>query len=86
MAYAVCDYGNHLPVDKYRVTIPVKDMATKADRPRRAVMNFALLAGGCSIRLLLRTAAGEALGFVGFSGMVAGIIIGTLWLRWRATR
>jgi len=49
-------------------------------------MNFALLAGGCSIRLLLRTAAGEALGFVGFSGMVAGIIIGTLWLRWRATR
>ena len=36
MAYAVCDYGNHLPVDKYRVTIPVKDMATKADRPRRA--------------------------------------------------
>ena len=50
------------------------------------VMNFALLAGGCSIRLLLRTAAGEALGFVGFSGMVAGIIIGTLWLRWRATR
>src|SRR5712692_97710 len=28
------------------------------------VMNFALLAGGCSIRLLLRTAAGEALGAI----------------------
>jgi hypothetical protein len=50
------------------------------------VMNFALLAGGCSIRLLLRTAAGEALGVVGFGGMVAGVILGTFWLRWRATR
>jgi hypothetical protein len=50
------------------------------------VMNFALLAGGCSIRLLLRTAAGEALGLIGFGGMVAGVILGTLWLRWRATR
>ena len=50
------------------------------------VMNFALLAGGCSIRLLLRTAAGEALGLVGFAGMAAGVILGTFWLRWRATR
>ena len=50
------------------------------------VMNAALLAGGCSIRLLLRTAAGEALGLVGFGGMVAGVILGTLWLRWRASR
>lgn len=50
------------------------------------VMNFALLAGGCSIRLLLRAAAGEALGLLGFIGMVAGVVLGTLWLRWRATR
>jgi hypothetical protein len=50
------------------------------------VMNFALLAGGCSIRLLLRAAAGEALGVMGFAGMAAGVIIGTFWLRWRATR
>ena len=50
------------------------------------VMNFALLAGGCSIRLLLRTAAGEALGLMGFGGMVTGVIFATLWLRWRATR
>jgi hypothetical protein len=50
------------------------------------VMNFALLAGGCSIRLLLRTAAGEALGLIGFGGMVAGVVLGTFWLRWRATR
>jgi hypothetical protein len=50
------------------------------------VMNFALLAGGCSIRLLLRTASGEALGMAGFAGMAAGVILGTFWLRWRATR
>ena len=50
------------------------------------VMNFALLAGGCSIRLLLRTAAGEALGLGGFGGLVAGVVVGTWWLRWRASR
>jgi hypothetical protein len=50
------------------------------------VMNAALLAGGCSIRLLLRTAAGEALGMLGFGGMVVGVMLGTFWLRWRATR
>jgi hypothetical protein len=50
------------------------------------VMNCALLAGGCSIRLLLRTAAGEALGMTGFGGLVAGVTSATLWLRWRATR
>ena len=50
------------------------------------VMNFALLAGGCSIRLLLRSASGEALGMMGFGGMVAGVVLGTYWLRWRATR
>src|SRR5437879_2931905 len=50
------------------------------------VMNFALLAGGCSIRLLLRSAAGDWVGVMGFAGMVAGVIAGTVWLRWRATR
>lgn len=50
------------------------------------VMNCALLAGGCSIRLLLRASAGEALGLMGFSGMAAGVVLATFWLRWRATR
>jgi hypothetical protein len=50
------------------------------------VMISALIAGGCSIRLLLRSAAGEVLGLMGFGGMVAGVTLGTLWLRWRATR
>ena len=50
------------------------------------VMNFALIAGGCSIRLLLRTAEGELLGMMGFGGLVAGVILGTFSLRWWATR
>lgn len=50
------------------------------------VMNFALLAGGCSIRLLLRTSAGEALGIIGFAGLIAGVVLGTLSLRWWASR
>ena len=50
------------------------------------VMNFALLAGGCSIRLLLRTASGEALGALGFGGLIAGVILGTFSLRWWAAR
>ena len=50
------------------------------------VMNCALLAGGCSIRLLLRAAAGETLGVIGFGTLAAGVILATQWLRWRATR
>ncbi len=50
------------------------------------VMNFALLAGGCSIRLLLRAGAGEALGLIGFGAMAAGVVLATTWLRWRASR
>jgi len=50
------------------------------------VMNCALVAGGCSIRLLLRTASGEALGAMGFTGMAAGVVLATFWLRWRASR
>lgn len=50
------------------------------------VMNFALVAGGCAIRLTLRLAAGEPLGAVGFAAMTAGIVLGTWWLRWRAMR
>lgn len=48
------------------------------------VMNFALLAAGCSIRLLLRVAAGEPLGLAGFGAMVIGVVLATWWLQWRA--
>ena len=50
------------------------------------VMNFALLAAGCSFRLLLRTARGDTLGLLGFGAMVAGIAITSIVLRWRVTR
>jgi hypothetical protein len=61
-------------------------------RPRRSfaygvlVMNFALLAAACSIRLLLRTSAGDVLGLIGFLAMAAGVLLATVWLRRRALR
>ena len=50
------------------------------------VMNFALLAAGCSTRLALRTSAGDLLGVAGFGAMVGGVVLATYWLRWRATQ
>ncbi|MGI9648977.1 MAG: YeeE/YedE thiosulfate transporter family protein [Acidimicrobiia bacterium] len=50
------------------------------------VMNAALVAAGCSTRLALRTSAGDLLGLAGFGAMVAGVILATYWLRWRALR
>jgi hypothetical protein len=50
------------------------------------VMNFGLLAAGCSTRLSLRLGAGDPLGLVGFVGMVAGIVLATLLMRRRAMR
>jgi hypothetical protein len=50
------------------------------------VMNLALLAGGCSTRLLLSTAAGDLLGLTGFGAMVVGVILATFWIRRRALR
>jgi hypothetical protein len=49
-------------------------------------MNFALLAAACSIRLLLRTSAGDVLGLIGFLAMAAGVLLATVWLRRRALR
>lgn len=51
-----------------------------------AVMNFGLLAAGCSTRLALRLGAGDPLGAMGFGTMVAGIVLATFWLRRRARR
>ncbi len=50
------------------------------------VMNFALIAGGCSISPLLSAAAADAAGAVGFGGMIAGVVAATTWLRWSASR
>lgn len=50
------------------------------------VMNFALLAGGCSIRLLLRAADGDVLGFAGFGFMSVGVVAATFGMRWVAQR
>jgi hypothetical protein len=50
------------------------------------VMNLALVAGGCSTRLVLRAAAGDTLGAIAVAAMAGGVVIATYWLRWRATR
>lgn len=50
------------------------------------VMNFALIAGGCATRLLLRAATGETLGLAGYGAMVLGVILATYLLRWWAQR
>jgi CDP-diglyceride synthetase len=50
------------------------------------VMNAALLAAACSIRLLLRTSAGDVLGLIGFMAMAAGVVLATVWLRRQALR
>ena len=41
------------------------------------VMNFALLMGGCPIRMSLRTAYGDIFGLLGILGIVAGVIVAT---------
>jgi hypothetical protein len=69
---------------EFRCSTP--DNSVKTFLYGAVVMNAALIAGGCSIRLLLRSAAGDLLGLIGFVGMVAGVTLGTFWLRWRATR
>jgi hypothetical protein len=50
------------------------------------VMNFGLLAAGCSTRLALRLGARDPLGAMGFAAMVVGIVLATLWLRRKALR
>jgi len=48
------------------------------------VMNFGLLAAGCSTRLALRVGAGDPLGAMGFGAMIVGIVLATFWLRKKA--
>ncbi len=50
------------------------------------VMNFALLAAGCFIRIILRAANGEVLGVLALLIMTAGIVGTTLLMKKRALR
>ncbi len=50
------------------------------------VMNLALLAAGCTIRLALRAAGGELLGLVGFATVILGATLATFWLKRKALR
>ncbi len=50
------------------------------------VMNFALLAAGCFIRIILRTANGEILGILTLAVMAAGTGVTTILMKKRALR
>lgn len=50
------------------------------------VMIAALVAGGCSTRLWLRLAAGDPLAAVGVVGMLMGIAVATVTMRWWSAR
>ena len=69
---------------EFRVRMPSKPL--KSFGQGVLVMNLALLAGGCSTRLLLSTSAGDLLGLIGFGAMVVGVSLATFWLRRRALR
>ena len=67
-----------------------RDVAGCPSHP--ALIGMFLDSGDCELMvgvlesLIGRSASGEALGLMGFGGMAAGVILGTYWLRWRATR
>lgn len=50
------------------------------------VMNFALLAAGCFIRIILRAANGEVLGLLTLAAMATGIVVTTILMKKRALR
>ncbi len=49
------------------------------------VMTGALMFLGCPLRMMLRIGGGDLNAVVGLAGFIAGIFIGTLWLRWGFT-
>jgi hypothetical protein len=51
-----------------------------------AVMSLGLIIMGCPTRLLLRAAYGDFIGAAGVVAMLAGVIIATLVMRWRASQ
>jgi polyferredoxin len=50
------------------------------------MINFGLVLGSCPIRIVLLTAYGNLMGLAGLVAVIAGVLLGTLALRWRARR
>jgi hypothetical protein len=50
------------------------------------MINFGLILGSCPIRIVLLSAYGNLLGWVGWMCIVLGVLLGTFGLRWNARR
>ena len=50
------------------------------------VINFGLILGSCPIRILIVSGYGSLIGMVGLICLIAGVVFGSYWLRWRARR
>ena len=50
------------------------------------MINFGLILGACPIRAVLLSSYGDLLGWLGWAGIVAGVLLGTWGLRWNARR
>jgi hypothetical protein len=50
------------------------------------MMNFGLVLGSCPIRIVVLSAYGNLLGVLGWACVAAGVLAGTLALRWSARR
>lgn len=48
------------------------------------VINFGLILGSCPIRIIIVSAYGSLIGIAGYSCLIIGVVLGSLWLRWRA--
>lgn len=50
------------------------------------MINFGLILGSCPIRIVLLSAYGSLMGFIGWAGIVIGVGMGILAMRWNANR
>ena len=50
------------------------------------VINFGLILGSCPIRIIIVSSYGSLIGIVGYTCLIIGVILGSIWLRRRARR
>ena len=50
------------------------------------MINFGLILGSCPIRVVILSAYGSLMGMAGWACVLAGVGLGILALRWRASR
>ena len=50
------------------------------------MMNFGLVLGSCSIRIVILSAYGNVFGLVGWVSIVIGVVLGSVAMRWQARR